>query len=87
MVEEQSADQSTENTRHDKPRNQNNQLSSVSTGLWFVIYLWLPSEECKIVLWKKKEIEDLKDLLQSFRLYFVIVGITSCISTMYYLLL
>ena len=63
------------------------ELSSVSTGLWFVIYLWLPSEEYKIVFWKKKEIEDLEDLLLSFRLYFVIVGVSSCISTMYYLLL
>jgi hypothetical protein len=28
--------------------------SSVFTGLWFVIYLWLPSEEYKIVFWKNK---------------------------------
>jgi hypothetical protein len=63
------------------------ELSSVSTDLWFVIYLWMPSEEYKIMFWKKKEIEDLEDLLLSFRLYFVIVGVSSCISTMYYLLL
>jgi hypothetical protein len=61
--------------------------SSVFTGLWFVIYLWLPSEEYKIVFWKKKEFEDLEDLLVSFRLDFVIIGISSCISTIYYLLL
>ena len=61
--------------------------SLVFTGLWFVIYLWLPSEKYKIVSWKKKEFEDLEDLLVSFRLYFVIVGDSSCISTMYYLLL
>jgi hypothetical protein len=64
------------------------ELSSVSTDLWFAIYLWLTSEEYKIVFWKKKEIEDLGDLLLSFRLYFVIiVEVSSCISTMYYLLL
>jgi hypothetical protein len=63
------------------------ELSSVSTGLWLVIYFWLPSEKYKIVFWKKKKIEDLEDLLLSFRLYFVIVGVSSCISTMYYLLL
>jgi hypothetical protein len=37
--------------------------------------------------WKKKEFEDLKDLLISFRLYFVIVKDSSCIATIYYLLL
>jgi hypothetical protein len=63
------------------------ELSSVSTGLWLVIYFWLPSEKYKIVFWKKKKIEDLEDLLLSFRLYFVIVGGSSCISIMYYLLL
>jgi hypothetical protein len=47
------------------------------TCLWFVIYLWLPSEEYKIVFWKKKKFEDLEDLLLSFRLYFVIVGVSS----------
>jgi hypothetical protein len=59
----------------------------VFTGLWFGIYLRLPSEKYKTVSWKKKEFEDLKDLLVSFRLYFVIVKDSSCNSTMYYLLL
>jgi hypothetical protein len=35
-------------------------LLSVFTGIWFVIYLWLPSEEHKIVFWKNKEFEDLE---------------------------
>jgi hypothetical protein len=61
--------------------------SLVFSGLWFGIYLRLPPEKYKIVLWKKKEFEDLEDLLFSFRLYFVIVEVGSCISTMYYLLL
>jgi hypothetical protein len=61
--------------------------SLVFTGLWFGIYLGLPSEKYKIMSWRKKEFEDLKDLLVSFRLYFVIVKDSSCISTMYYLLL
>jgi hypothetical protein len=59
----------------------------VFIGLWFGIYLELPLEKYKIVSWKKKEFEDLKDLLVSFRLYFVIVKDSSCISTVYYLLL
>jgi hypothetical protein len=41
----------------------------------------------KIMSYKKKEFEDLEDLLVSFRLYFEIVEDISCISTMYYLLL
>jgi hypothetical protein len=61
--------------------------SLVFSGLWFGIYLRLPPEKYKIVLWKKKEFEDLKDLLFSFRLYFVIVEVGSCIFIMYYLLL
>jgi hypothetical protein len=61
--------------------------SLVFTGLWFGIYLGLPSEKYKIVSWKKKEFEDLKDLLVSFRLYFVVVKDSLCISTMYFLLL
>jgi hypothetical protein len=61
--------------------------SLVFTDLWFGIYLRLPSEKYKIVSWKKKEFEDLKDLLVFFRLYFVIGKNSSCISTMYYLLL
>jgi hypothetical protein len=36
---------------------------------------------------KKKELKDLKNLLISFRLYFLVVGDSLCISTMYYLLL
>ena len=37
----------------------------------------------KLVSWKKEEFEDLEDLLVSFRLYFVFVVVSSCISTMY----
>jgi hypothetical protein len=59
----------------------------VFIGLWFGIYLRLPTEKYKIVSWKKKEFEDLEDLLVSFRLYFVMDKDSSCISTMYYLLL
>jgi hypothetical protein len=54
----------------------------VFTCLWFGIYLGLPSEKYKIMSWKKKEFEDLKDLLVSFRLYFVIVKDSSCNSIM-----
>lgn len=64
--------------------------SLVFTGLWFnifVIFQRLPLEKYKIVSWKKKEFEDLEDLLVSFRLYFVIAVVSSCISTMYYSLL
>jgi hypothetical protein len=61
--------------------------SLVFIGLWFDIYLGIPSEKYKIVSWKKKFFEDLEDLLVYFRLYFVIVKDNSCISTMYYLLL
>jgi hypothetical protein len=60
--------------------------SSVFTGLWFG-FIRLPSEKYKIMSWKKKEFEDLEDLLVSFRLYFVIARDSSCISTIYYLLL
>jgi hypothetical protein len=60
--------------------------SSVFTGLWFD-FIRLPSEKYKIMSWKKKEFEDLEDLLISFRLYFVIARDSLCISTMYYLLL
>jgi hypothetical protein len=41
------------------------------------------SRKYKIVSWKNKEFEDLEDLLVSFRLYFIIVKISSCISTIY----
>jgi hypothetical protein len=60
--------------------------SLVFTGLWFWFYsvaFW----KNKIMSWKKKEFEDLKDLLVSFRLYFLIARDRLCISTMYYLLL
>jgi hypothetical protein len=59
----------------------------IFSGLLFGIYLRLPSGNYKIVSWKKKEFEDLENLLVSFRFYFVIVEVSSCISTMYYLLL
>ena len=60
--------------------------SLVFAGLWIGIFvvLRLPSEKFKIVSWKKKEF---KDLLFSFRLYFVTAVVSSCISTMYYSLL
>jgi hypothetical protein len=47
----------------------------------------LTSEKYKIILWKKKEFKDLKDLPVLFRLYFVTIKDNSCISTMYHLLL
>jgi hypothetical protein len=49
------------------------------------IYLWLTLEKYKIASWKKKECEDLKDLLVLFRLYFIIVEDWLCISTIFYL--
>jgi hypothetical protein len=61
--------------------------SLVFTGLWFGIYVGLPSEKYKIVSWKKKEFEDLKDSLVSFRFYFIIVKDSSYVYTIYYLLL
>jgi hypothetical protein len=61
--------------------------SLVFLDLWFRIYLRLPQGTYKIVSWKKKEFEGLKYLLVSFGLYFIIVEVSSCISTMYYLLL
>jgi hypothetical protein len=60
--------------------------SLVFTGLWFDS-IRLPSGKYKIMLWKKKEFEDLEDLVVYFRLYFVIARDTLCISTMYYLFL
>jgi hypothetical protein len=60
--------------------------SLVFTGLWFGS-IRLPSGKYKIMSWKKKEFEDLEDLVVSFRLYFVIDGDSICISTMYYLFL
>jgi hypothetical protein len=59
----------------------------VFSVLWFCIYLRLPPKKYKILSWKKKEFEDLKDLLVSFSLYFIIVEVSLCIYTMYYLLL
>jgi hypothetical protein len=50
------------------------------------MYLRPPPEKYKIVSQKKKEFKDLEDLLVSFGLYFVIVEVSLCISTMYYLL-
>jgi hypothetical protein len=41
----------------------------VFLGLWLDIYIRMPPEKYKIVSWKKKEFEDLEDLLVSFRLY------------------
>lgn len=61
--------------------------SLVFSGLWFGIYLRLPPGKYKIVSWKNKEFEDLENLLVSFRLYFLIVEVSSCLITMYYLLL
>ena len=62
--------------------------SLVFTDICVGIYVnfRLPSEKYKIVSWKKKEFEDIEDLLLSFRLY-VIVGVRSRTSTLYYLLL
>jgi hypothetical protein len=56
--------------------------SLVFKSLWFDIYLWLTSEKYKTASWKKKEFEDLKDLLVPFRLYYLIVEDWSCISIM-----
>jgi hypothetical protein len=56
------------------------EYSLVFKGLGFDIYFNLPSEQYKIISWKKKEFKDLKDLLVSFRLYFVIAKNSSCIS-------
>jgi hypothetical protein len=58
--------------------------SLVFIGMWFGFFR-LSSEIYKIISWKKKEYEDLKDLLVSFRCYFVIDEDSLCISTMYYL--
>jgi hypothetical protein len=60
--------------------------SLVFIGLWFG-FIQLSSEKYKIMSWKKKEFEDLEDLVVSLRLYFVITRDSLCISTIYYLLL
>jgi hypothetical protein len=48
------------------------------------MFVWLPSEKCKIVSCKKTEFEDLEDLLVSCELEFVTAGYIPC--TMYYFL-
>ena len=50
--------------------------SVVFTGLWFGVFgvvLRLPSENYKIVSWKKKGLEDLEDLVVSFSLFVIAV--------------
>jgi hypothetical protein len=58
----------------------------IFAGIWYDIYaiiFWLTSEKYEIVSWKKSlKISKINSF--SFRLYFVIVGVSS---TMYYLLL
>jgi hypothetical protein len=61
----------------------------VFAGIWYdicVIIFWLSSEKYKIMSWKKKKksLKTSKISLFSFKLYFVIVGVSSI---MYYLLL
>jgi hypothetical protein len=59
----------------------------VFAGIWHdicIIIFWLPSEKYKIISWKKKSLKTSKISSFSFRLYFVIVGVSSI---MYYLLL
>jgi hypothetical protein len=56
--------------------------SLVFIGLWFGS-IRLPSEKYKIMSRKKKEFEDLENLVNFFRLYFIIAGTAYCISTMY----
>jgi hypothetical protein len=61
----------------------------VFTDLWFdtyVLLMWLSSEKYKFAPWKKKDFEDLDDLLVSFLLRLVIAEDNSCIFSMYYLL-
>ena len=49
------------------------------------LFVRLPSENYKIVCWKRKSLKTLKICLFSFRLYFVIFGDSLCIFIMYYL--
>jgi hypothetical protein len=59
----------------------------VFAGIWYDIYaiiFWLPSEKYEIVSWKRKSLKTSKISSFYFRLYFVIVEVSS---TMYYLLL
>ena len=64
------------------------ELSLVFTGICADIYVTFrfPSEKYKIVSWKKKEFKDIENLLFSFRLYFVIAGVSLCIFTLYHVL-
>jgi hypothetical protein len=48
------------------------EFSLVFSDLWFGFYRQLPQEKYKILLWNKKEFEDLENLLVYFALYFVI---------------
>jgi hypothetical protein len=55
----------------------------VFADIWYDIYaiiFWLPSEKYKIISWKKKNLKTSKISSFSFKLYFVIVGVSS---TMY----
>jgi hypothetical protein len=59
----------------------------IFAGIWYDIYaiiFWLPSEKYEVVSWNKKSLKISKISSFSFRLYFVIVGVSS---TVYYLLL
>jgi hypothetical protein len=47
--------------------------------------VWFSSEIYKIMSWKKEEYEDLKDLLVSIRLYYLIDEDSLYISTMCYM--
>jgi hypothetical protein len=58
----------------------------IFSGQW-LSFIRLHFEKYKIMSWKKKELENLEDLLISFRLYFIIAGDSLCISIIYYLLL
>jgi hypothetical protein len=58
----------------------------VFTGLWFdicAIIFWLASEKYKIMLWKKKSLKASKISSFFLRLYFIIVGDSLYIFTMY----
>jgi hypothetical protein len=61
--------------------------SLVFSGHWFNFLFGCLLKNVRLYHGKRKYFEDLKDLLVSFRLYFVIAEDSLCISTMYYLLL
>jgi hypothetical protein len=61
------------------------ETSLVFSDLWFGTYLRPPNVQDYVM--EEERFKDLKDLLVSFGLYFVIVEVRSYISTMYYLLL